>query len=334
MDRIAGMEAFVAVVEAGGFQAAARQLGISRALVSKRLSALERILGVQLLHRTTRRLSVTGPGSAFYESCQRILGEFRHATGELTQLQLQPRGTLKVNAPMSFGQLHLAPTLIEFQRLHPGIAIHLTLTDRFVDVVDEGYDLVLRIGALSGSSLIARRLCSVKRVLSAAPAYLALAGIPTRAEELVTHRLLHYGWLATGARWHLVGPDGRTVVDVPETLCVNNGDVLKAAALAGAGITLLPTFLCGAGAAHRCPGPGPPRAGGPPDRAARHLAREPIDSGPTANLHRFPGRPLRQRSANLGSRSDLIRSGERLSSRPGDAPRPARGPCRLDARSR
>ena len=244
MDRIAGMEAFVAVVEAGGFQAAARQLGISRALVSKRLSALERTLGIQLLHRTTRRLSVTGPGSAFYESCQRILGEFRHATGELTQLQLQPRGTLKVNAPMSFGQLHLAPTLIEFQRLHPGIAIQLTLTDRFVDVVDEGYDLVLRIGALSGSSLIARRLCSVKRVLSAAPAYLALAGIPARAEELVTHRLLHYGWLATGARWHLVGPDGRTVVDVPETLCVNNGDVLKAAALAGAGITLLPTFLC------------------------------------------------------------------------------------------
>ena len=145
---------------------------------------------------------------------------------------------------MSFGQLHLAPTLIEFQRLHPGIAIQLTLTDRFVDVVDEGYDLVLRIGALSGSSLIARRLCSVKRVLSAAPAYLALAGIPTRAEDLVTHRLLHYGWLATGARWHLAGPDGRTVVDVPEALCVNNGDVLKAAALAGAGITLLPTFLC------------------------------------------------------------------------------------------
>ena len=142
MDRIAGMEAFVAVVEAGGFQAAARQLGVSRALVSKRLSALERTLGVQLLHRTTRRLSVTGPGSAFYESCQRILGEFRDAAGELTQLQLQPRGTLKINAPMSFGQLQLAPALIEFQRLHPGIAIQLTLTDRFVDVIEEGYDLV------------------------------------------------------------------------------------------------------------------------------------------------------------------------------------------------
>ena len=145
---------------------------------------------------------------------------------------------------MSFGQLQLAPALLDFQRLNPGIAIHLTLTDRFVDVVDEGYDLVLRIGALAGSSLIARRLCFVRRVLSAAPAYLAQAGSPTCVAELVTHRLLHYGLLATGARWHLNGPDGISVVDVPEGLCVNNGDVLKAAALSGAGITLLPTFIC------------------------------------------------------------------------------------------
>jgi DNA-binding transcriptional LysR family regulator len=245
MDRIAGMEAFVAVVEAGGFLGAARQLGISRALVSKRLSALERTLGVQLLHRTTRRLSVTGAGSAFYESCQRFLGEYRHATGELMQSQVQPRGTLRINAPMSFGQMYLAPAMIDFQRLHSGIAIQLTLTDRFVAVIDEGYDLVLRIGALRGSSLIARRLCPVRRVLCAAPGYLAQAGMPARPEELTAHRLLHYGWFATGARWHLGGAEGESVIDVPERLCVNNGDVLKAAAIAGAGITLLPTFLCG-----------------------------------------------------------------------------------------
>ncbi len=245
MDRIAGMEAYVAVVEAGGFQAAARQLGISRALVSKRLAALELAIGVQLLHRTTRRLSVTGPGTDFYESCRRILREFHQTTAEMAQSQQQPRGTLKINAPMSFGQSQLAPALFEFLRLQPGIAVQLSLTDRFVDVIDEGYDVVMRIGALRGSSLIARRLCPVRRVLCAAPGYLALAGLPAQPEELTAHRLLHYGWLASGARWHLVGPDGEAAIDVPETLCVNNGDVLKAAALAGAGITLLPTFICG-----------------------------------------------------------------------------------------
>jgi DNA-binding transcriptional LysR family regulator len=244
MDRLAGMEAFVAIVEAGGFQGAARQLGVSRALISKRLAALERTLGVQLLHRTTRRLSVTGPGAEFYESCQRILGEYRHATSTLTQLQLQPGGTLKVNAPMSFGQLHLAPALVDFLRLYPGITMQLTLTDRFVDIIEEGYDLVMRIGDLRGSSLIARRLCPIRRVLCAAPVYLAQAGTPARADELGRHRLLHYGRLATGARWHLTGPDGVTVVEVPEGLCVNNGDVLKAAAISWAGIALLPTFLC------------------------------------------------------------------------------------------
>ncbi len=146
---------------------------------------------------------------------------------------------------MSFGQLQLAPALIEFQRLHPGIAVQLTLTDRFVDVIEEGYDLVMRIGALRGSSLIVRRLCAVRRVLCAAPTYLAQAGLPSRPEELTGHRLLHYGWLATGARWHLTGPDGTVAIDVPDTFCVNNGDVLNAAAIAGAGITLLPTFVSG-----------------------------------------------------------------------------------------
>ena len=173
MDRIAGMEAYVAVVEAGGFQAAARQLGISRALVSKRLAALELAIGVQLLHRTTRRLSVTGPGTEFYESCRRILREFHQTTAEMAQSQQQPRGTLKINAPMSFGQSQLAPALFDFLRLQPGIAVQLSLTDRFVDVIDEGYDVVMRIGVLRGSSLIARRLCPVRRVLCAAPGYLA-----------------------------------------------------------------------------------------------------------------------------------------------------------------
>ncbi|MFO1075976.1 MAG: LysR substrate-binding domain-containing protein, partial [Geminicoccaceae bacterium] len=178
MDRIAGMEAFAAVVETGGFQSAARQLGVSRALVSKRVAGLEADLGVQLLRRTTRKLSVTGPGADFYERCRRILGEFREATGELTRLQREPRGVLKVNGPMSFGQLHLAAAMVAFMCDHPQITVQLTLTDRFVDVVEEGYDIVLRIGALRGSSLIARRLCPIRRVLCASPDYLAGAGTP------------------------------------------------------------------------------------------------------------------------------------------------------------
>ncbi|MFO1047058.1 MAG: LysR family transcriptional regulator [Geminicoccaceae bacterium] len=245
MDRIAGMEAFAAVVETGGFQSAARQLGVSRALVSKRVAGLEADLGVQLLRRTTRKLSVTGPGADFYERCRRILGEFREATGELTRLQREPRGVLKVNGPMSFGQLHLAAAMVAFMCDHPQITVQLTLTDRFVDVVEEGYDIVLRIGALRGSSLIARRLCPIRRVLCASPDYLAGAGTPAAPADLSNHRLLQYGLQGAGQRWQLTGPEGDTTVDVPPAFCVNNGDVLRAAAQAGLGIVLLPTFICG-----------------------------------------------------------------------------------------
>ena len=202
------MEAFAAVVETGGFQSAARQLGVSRALVSKRVAGLEQAMGVQFLRRTTRKLSVTGPGEEFYERCRRILAEFHEATGELALLQREPRGALKVNAPMSFGQLHLAGALLAFMCEHPKIIVQLTLTDRFVDVVEEGYDVVVRIGALRGSSLIARRLCPIRRVLCASPGYLAEAGSPTTPAALRDHRLLQYGQLATGQRWQLTGPDG------------------------------------------------------------------------------------------------------------------------------
>ncbi|MGD9512093.1 MAG: LysR family transcriptional regulator [Geminicoccaceae bacterium] len=245
MDRIAGMEAFAAVVETGGFQSAARQLGVSRALISKRVAGLEQAMGVQLLRRTTRKLSVTGPGEDFYERCRRILAEFHEAAGELAVLQQEPSGVLKVNGPMSFGQLHLAAAMVEFMCDHPKIRMQLALTDRFVDVVEEGYDVVLRIGAMRDSSLIARRLCPIRRVLCASPEYLRAAGVPETPAEVGRHRLLQYGWPTVGQRWQLVGPDGESALDVTATFCVNNGDVLKAAARAGLGIALLPTFLCG-----------------------------------------------------------------------------------------
>lgn len=245
MDRIAAMEAFAAVVESGGFQNAARQLGVSRALVSKRVAGLERDVGVQLLHRTTRKLSVTGPGEEFYERCRRILAEFRDATDELALLQHEPRGVLKVNAPMSFGQLHFAGALIEFLCEHPKLKVELTLTDRFIDVIEDGYDVVLRIGALRGSSLIARRLCPIRRVLCASPGYLAEAGAPESLADLPRHRLLQYGQPPAGRRWNLAGPEGDIAVEINATFSVNNGDVMKSAAIGGIGIALLPTFVCG-----------------------------------------------------------------------------------------
>lgn len=245
MDRLAGMEAFAAVVETGGFQSAARQLGVSRALISKRVAGLEQAMGVQLLRRTTRKLSVTGPGEDFYERCRRILAEFHEAAGELAVLQQEPSGVLKVNAPMSFGQLHLAGAIVEFMCDHPKIRMQLALTDRFVDVVEEGYDVVLRIGTMRDSSLIARRLCPIRRVLCASPEYLAAAGTPETAAAVAQHRLVQYGWPTVGQRWQLTGPEGETALEVTAAFCVNNGDVLKAAVRAGLGIALLPTFLCG-----------------------------------------------------------------------------------------
>jgi DNA-binding transcriptional LysR family regulator len=245
MDRIAGMQAFMALVEAGSFHAAARQLGLSRALVSKRVAALERELGVSLVQRTTRALSVTGPGAEFLEPCRQVLEAYEAATAGLARHQAEPRGLLRVNGPMSFGQLHLAPAVLDFAGGHPDIGIQLTLTDRFVDPIEEGFDLVVRIGAPRASSLVARRLGTVRRVLCASPGYLGAAGTPATPEDLQRHKVLHYGWQATGSRWHLLGPEGEVVLDLPRGFCANNGEVLRMAALADRGIGLLPTFIVG-----------------------------------------------------------------------------------------
>lgn len=246
MDRLAGMESFVAVAETGSFSAAAKRLGVSRAVVGKRVAALEKTMGAQLLHRTTRRVSITGPGSEFYERCRMIIDEYALAGDELARNQIEPQGIVKLNAPMSFGQLHLAPAILDFMERHSDILVHLTLTDRFVDVVAEGYDLVVRIGELEDSSLIARRLAPVRRVVCASPTYLAKHGTPQTPADLAGHRILHYGLHRTGTRWDLIGANGNTSVEVSVDYCVNNGEILAAAAVAGRGITLLPTFIVGA----------------------------------------------------------------------------------------
>lgn len=244
-NRLELIASFVQVVASGGFTAAASRLGLSRAVVSKHVIALERRLGVQLLNRTTRRVAATEAGLAYYERCARILAELEEADLAISRLQAQPRGTLKVNAPMSFGTLHLAPAIATFAGLYPELRVNLVLNDRFVDMLDEGFDVGIRIGRLEDSTLIVRRIAPARRVLCAAPAYLARRGAPRHPRELATHACLQYGYLASGTTWKLSGPDGEHAVAIEAAVCVNNGEVLRDLAIGGLGIALLPTFIVG-----------------------------------------------------------------------------------------
>jgi DNA-binding transcriptional LysR family regulator len=243
LDRLDGMQAFVAVAETGGFSAAAARLGVARALVSKRIAALERELKVRLLNRTTRRVSLTGAGQEFLGRSQRILAEFDEATGAIANLQLDPAGSLKISAGVSFATRQLAPVAIEFMAAHPRLLVELQLNDRFVDPVEEGFDVCVRVGEPYDSSLIARRLATVRRVLCASPGYLDKAGVPTGPADLERHAGLHYCHNRLTSRWRLGGPAGAATVELPSAMRSNNGEVLLAAALAGHGIANLPTFI-------------------------------------------------------------------------------------------
>lgn len=245
MDRFDSLQAFAAVIEQGSFTAAADRLGISRSAVSKLVANLETHLGVQLLNRTTRHVAATEAGSAYYERSVSILAELDAADRAITDLQAAPRGTIRLNAPMSFGTLHLADALADFMADWPDLRIEATLSDSQVDLVEEGYDLVLRIADLQDSSLIARRLSPVRRVVCAAPSYLDKYGVPDHPRDLRRHRCLQYGYLATGNTWRLHGPDGRHTIRLNGVLCSNNAEMLCAGAVRGLGIALLPTFIAG-----------------------------------------------------------------------------------------
>src|SRR3546814_515354 len=181
------MAVFARVVEAKSFSAAAAELGQSKSAVSKQVSRLEDRLGARLLNRTTRRLSLTEVGAAFYDRCRRIVAEAEEAELAVTRLSATPRGVLRINAPFSFGVLHLGPTLPDFMRRYPDLKVDLTLNDRFVDVVEEGYDVVLRIAWLPDSSLVARRICDFRRVICAAPGYWDRRGRPAAPADLADH---------------------------------------------------------------------------------------------------------------------------------------------------
>ncbi len=237
------MAAFVEVVEGRSFSAAARKLGLTRSAVSRQVAGLEDRLGVRLLNRTTRQLSVAEAGAVYFEHCVRILAEAAAAERAVMDLDEAPRGLLRVNAPMSFGLGHLGPAVAEFLTRHPAIKVALTLDDRVVDLVGEGYDVAVRIAELPPSTLIARRLAVNRRVLCAAPAYLERAGRPQHPAELASHACLSYAYLATGNDWRFRGPDGPVSVRVDAALSANNGDVLRQFALRGLGILLSPTFI-------------------------------------------------------------------------------------------
>jgi DNA-binding transcriptional LysR family regulator len=246
MDRLSGMAVFVRVVEEESFSAAARVLGISKSAVSKQVAGLEERLGARLLNRTTRRLALTDAGTAFFERAQRILNDAEEAEAAVSQLSAAPRGVLRVNAPVTFGVQHLGPLLPALMAAYPELAIDLVLNDRFVDLVEEGFDVAVRIGRLSDSSLIARRLAPVRRLLVASPAYIAAHGAPERPEDLRDHACLLYTYLLRGDAWSLTGPDGRAAeVRVTGRLRANNGDVLRSALLGGMGIAYTPSFIVG-----------------------------------------------------------------------------------------
>lgn len=245
MDKLDAMNAFVKVVALGSYAEAGRTLGLTRSAVSKAVMELEQLLGARLLDRTTRRVSATEAGLAYYESCVDVLARVEETEMQVSRLHDEPKGVLKLNAPVSFGVLHLGPLIAAFMAQYPDLKIELTLNDRFIDPIEEGVDVTIRIGILADSSLIARRLAPARRVLVAAPEYLKERGAPRTPDDLAQHRCLNYGHTTTLQRWQLTQAGQTIGVAINSVMCSNNGDVLRAAALEGQGITKLPTFLVG-----------------------------------------------------------------------------------------
>jgi len=246
MDRLAAMESFARVASAGSFSRAARGLRLSKSVVSRQIAALEAELGAQLFQRSTRALALTEAGRLYLERVTRILDEIEEADRSVGQLQGAPRGLLRVNAPMSFGFLHLAPAMPDFFARHPDVSIDLSMTDRYVDLVDEGYDIAVRIGALADSSLIVRRLAPCRMAVCASPAYLARRGVPRTPDDLTEHDCLNNTNASAGSEWRFAQADGTVrLVRVSGRLMASNGDALQAAAREGLGLIYLPTFIVG-----------------------------------------------------------------------------------------
>lgn len=246
MNDLSGIAVFAAVVEEGSFTKAGARLGVSKSAVSKQVTRLEERLGAQLMNRTTRRLSLTEVGQAFYERCRRIVAEAEEAELAVTRLQESPRGVLRISAPVSFGIEHLAGALPEFMARYPEVQIDIECADRTVDLVEEGFDMAVRIGRLKDSSLIAKRIAGARQAVVASPDYWAAHGMPAHPRELTEHVCLTYSYLQTAQNWQFRDPDGGDIISVPVRgpMHANNGHMLAEAAAAGHGVIFSPTFLC------------------------------------------------------------------------------------------
>lgn len=252
MDRLSEMEAFVQVVDCGGFTDAARKIGVSKSAVSKSVSSLESRLGVRLLTRTTRRVSPTDLGLAYYDRALRVLKDAADADEMVTSMQASPRGSLRISVPVSFGVKHLSRAVAGFLREYPDVSVNMVLDDRFVELVAEGFDLAIRIGVLEDSSLRARKLATARLRLVASEGYIARKGAPASIDDLADHTLLHYSNLATGNFWKLrAGSGEERQVRVGGQLTANNGEALMEAVGAGLGIGLVPSFITGGDLAPR-----------------------------------------------------------------------------------
>jgi DNA-binding transcriptional LysR family regulator len=246
MDRLRAFEVFVAVVARQGFARAAEALDTSPANVTRYIADLEAHLGTRLLNRHSRKLSLTDSGQALYERARSILDEVAEAEALSASNTLQPRGRLRINAPVSFGILHLAPLWPKFLKKHPEVELEVSLIDRVVDLVEEGFDLGIRISRTGSTTHIARKLAVSRNIVCAAPAYLRQHGRPKAPADLARHACIGYTFSATGDDWHLFDAHGlEHVVKVPSVMRANNGDTARAAALAGVGVIWQPSFLVG-----------------------------------------------------------------------------------------
>ncbi len=243
MDTIDGMRTFVTAIAEGSFAGAAERLGMSPQLVSKYVGQLEQRLGVRLLNRTTRRISITEAGQAYYERCLYVLVEIDEMENTIGETTVAARGTLKINAPMAFGVSHLARAVAEYQREQPEVNVNLTLDDRVVDVVSEGFDLAIRIGRLAESSLVARKLAPIRLVVCGSPSYLSEHGIPATPEDLSAHHCLCYTYSSSHDHWLFEGCGKKYDIKIDGKFSANNGDAIREAAIVGAGLMLQPTFI-------------------------------------------------------------------------------------------
>ncbi|HEX6120539.1 MAG TPA: LysR family transcriptional regulator [Dongiaceae bacterium] len=246
MDRLSAMRTFRTVVETGGFSSAARRLGLSKAAISKQVAELEAHFGTALLHRTTRRLNATDAGRRYFENSVRLLDELEEVEAEVRNSQAEPSGRLRISAPVNFGNAVLSPMICAMAQRHPRLEIQVELNDRFVDLIEEGFDAALRIRTnLPDSSLIARRLCRITRSVCAAPAYLKRAGTPKAPSDLKNHDCLIYTLATSPFEWKFLAGNRNVTVRVNGSIQSNNGQFLMSFLRAGLGIALLPDFTVG-----------------------------------------------------------------------------------------